>query len=309
LDAYVDKWLGEGSLSGAPLKARTKFERKRTVQKLAAWLQREKLAPTIEAVTRRIAGRYVSDELIPSGKDPVTLGKSVRSLATYWAWLQRRGYLSDEARNPWTGQAPKKVATDANSIDAERPFTDAEVARLLAPSPRATLADFIRVAALTGMRREEIGRLKVADCTGGVFIVREGKTDAAARRVPIHADLTALVERRMRNKAPGAFLFHELKSKTTERTDPIGKAFTWYRRKLGVQEGTGRRSLVNFHSFRRWFITAAVNARPEAAHIVSLVVGHKEGRKGMTLGRYWGGADDAALRAVVESVRLPTVVA
>jgi hypothetical protein len=64
----------------------------------------------------------------------------------------------------------------------------------------------------------------------------------------------------------------------------------------GIQEGNGRRSRVNFHSLRRWFITTAINAG-QPTHIVSLVVGHKEGRKGMTLGRYWQGADDPLLRA------------
>lgn len=89
-----------------------------------------------------------------------------------------------------------------------------------------------------------------------------------------------------------------------DRAGPIGTAFTRYRRRLGIQEGTGRRSKVNFHSFRRWFVTSAVNAG-QPGHMVALVVGHAEGRRGMTLGRYWAGADDGALRGVVEAVRLP----
>lgn len=47
-----------------------------------------------------------------------------------------------------------------------------------------------------------------------------------------------------------------------------------------------RRSLVNFHSLRRWFITKAEQAgQPES--IIAAVVGHK--RQGMTLGGYSGG--------------------
>jgi integrase len=78
------------------------------------------------------------------------------------------------------------------------------------------------------------------------------------------------------------------------RSHPLPARIMRYRRKLGIQEGAGRRSRVNFHSLRRWFITAAINA-PQPPHIVSLVVGHKEGREGMTMGRYWQGADDAAV--------------
>jgi integrase len=162
---------------------------------------RTKIAATVEAVTRRVAGRYVSDELIPSGRDPVTLGKSVRSLMSYWAWLQKRGRLPEEARNPWSGQAPQKRANDFNLGD-ERAFTDGEVARLLASSPSDTLAEFMLVGALTGMRREEIGQLQVADCADGVFIVTRGETAASRRRVPIHQDLIDIVNRRSRGKQP-----------------------------------------------------------------------------------------------------------
>ena len=223
LRLYVDQWLAEGALRGAPLKERTKAERRRAVDKLAEWMVRTKIAATVEAVTRRVAGRYVSDELIPSGRDPVTLGKSVRSLSSYWAWLQKRGRLPEEARNPWSGQAPQKRADDLD-LGNERAFTDGEVVRLLASPPNDTLADFMLVGALTGMRREEIGQLQVADCADGVFIIQRGKTAAARRRVPIHPDLADIVNRRSRGKPATAYLFHELASKNVERTDPIGKA-------------------------------------------------------------------------------------
>lgn len=305
LSLHVETWLSEGTRSGAGLKERTKAERRRAVAKLAAWMGRERIAATVEAVTRRMSGRYVSGVLIPSGRDPVTLGKTIRSLATYWSWLQRRGHLP-EGQNPWAGQAPVKAARNGTGEGEERPFTDAEVARLLAGAASPTLAAFMRVAALTGLRREEIGKLTAGDCADGCFVVRAGKSAASRRRVPVHSALLGIVADRMSGKAPSAFLFGELRSKNAERTDPIGKLFTRYRRSLGIQDGTGRRSLVNFHSFRRWFITSAVNAG-QPPHVVSLVVGHTEGRKGMTLGRYWGGADDATLRASVESVRLPDV--
>lgn len=304
LGTYVDQWLSEGALKGTALRARTKAERRKAVDKFSEWMQSTKLPPTVEAVTRKVAGRYVSGVLIPSKRDPVTLSKSVRSLAAYWAWLQKRGHLPEEARNPWVGQAPKKTGRDSNGIEAERAFTDAEVRRLLADPPSQTLSDFMRVAALTGMRREEIGLLKVSDCADGVFIIRAGKTAAASRRIPVHPDLAGLVAARTKGKQPDAYLFDELGSASTERTDPIGKVFTRYRRELGIQEGSGRRSRVNFHSFRRWFDTAAINAG-QPPHLVSLLMGHQEGRRGMTLGRYWQGADDAALRIVVESVKLP----
>lgn len=96
LAIYVDQWLSEGALRGIALKERTKAERKRAVDKLEVWLGHERLPATIEAVTRRVAGRrYVSQGLLPSWRDPVTLVKSVRSLTSYWAWFIRTTHPDD----------------------------------------------------------------------------------------------------------------------------------------------------------------------------------------------------------------------
>jgi integrase len=81
-------------------------------------------------------------------------------------------------------------------------------------------------------------------------------------------------------------------------------AVTEYRRSVGVEEVVPgrRRSLVNFHSFRRCFITKAEQA-DQMEHIIAVVVGHK--RTGMTLGRYSGGPLLEQARRCVEAVRLP----
>jgi integrase len=82
------------------------------------------------------------------------------------------------------------------------------------------------------------------------------------------------------------------------------KAFGAYRKAVGVDERRPgkRRSLVNFHSFRRWFITKAERAGiPEPT--IMTVVGHK--RPGMTFGVYSGGPQWEQLRACVEAVKLP----
>ena len=306
LETYVEDWLREGGVKGS-LTDRTKVEHRRAVQALAQWLAKENLGAGLEAITRRVAGRFVSEDLLPSGRHVRTIAKTVSTLSSYWKWLRRRGYVSDEGRNPWAEQAPSRLSADIVNGVEERAFTDAEVVHLLASPPNDTLAEFMKVAALSGMRREEIGQLRIADCADGVFIVQRGKTAAARRRVPIHSGLVEIVTRRSRGRPATAYLFDELASQNAERTDPIGKLFTRYRRGLGIQDGDGRRSLVNFHSWRRRFVTQAINAG-QLAHIVSLVVGHTEGRKGMTLGRYWYGADDPALRECVEAVKLPAQV-
>jgi site-specific recombinase XerD len=302
LETYVEDWLREGGIKGA-LTERTKLSHRRAVKELSEWLTQANVEGSLEGISRRVAGRYVSEHLLPSGRHKRTISKTISTLSGYWKWLRQRGHVADDDRNPWSEQAPPR-SNAAADIEPERAFTDAELLRLLASPPNITLADFMLMATLTGMRREEIGLLKVGDCTDGVFIIRASKTAAGRRRVPIHSGLVSLVARRSEGKAGTAFLFNELASKHVERTDHLGKRFARYRRSLGIQDGEGRRSLTNFHSFRRWHITSAVNAG-QPPHVVSLVVGHTEGRKGMTLGRYWQGSEDDALRACVEAVKLP----
>ena len=73
---------------------------------------------------------------------------------------------------------------------------------------------------------------------------------------------------------------------------------------MGVHERKEgrRRSRVNFHSFRRWFITAAIQAG-QPTRVVQQVVGHR--LSGMTEGVYFGGDTMDAKRACVEAVALP----
>ena len=215
----MEDWLREGGIKGS-LTARTKVEHRRAVQALGQWLVKENLGAGLEAITRRVAGRFVSEHLLPSGRHARTIAKTVSTLSSYWKWLRMRGYVSDEGRNPWAEQAPSKSSGASSASEEERDFTDAELLRLLAAPPNETLSDFMRVAALSGMRREEVGQLQIADCADGVFVVHRGKTAAARRRVPIHSELVALVTRRLQGKAAVAYLFHELQSQNSERTDP-----------------------------------------------------------------------------------------
>jgi len=56
---------------------------------------------------------------------------------------------------------------------------------------------------------EEIFQLRIADCEGGLFNVRQSKTAAGVRAVPIHSGLAEIVNRRTAGKSPKGFLFHE----------------------------------------------------------------------------------------------------
>lgn len=127
--------------------------------------------------------------------------------------------------------------------------------------------------------------------------------------VPIHSALKAMVAGRAMGKAPEDDLFPEwpaavAKGSIRERSAYFSKRFTKYRRGLGVNEQVEgkRRSLVNFHSFRRWFITKAERAAVDG-DLLAAIVGHK--RSGLTLGRYSEGPEMASAKVAVAKVSLP----
>ncbi len=231
--------------------------------------------PTIEAVTKPVAGRYVTD-MVTEGTDRKTANRKISAVSAYWRWLLKR---TTAEVNPWSGQSLSKAAVATGGIP-KRTFTDAELTTLLNGGPDPELLDAILVAALSGMRIEEAYRLTVADTVDGWFNIRDSKTRAGIRRVPIHTSLGPLMTRRQSGKPATAYLFHEAGRLRDgyERSMPASKRFGHYRKRVGVDEREqGRRqSNIDFHSLRRWFITQARNAGIDRA-TVAAVVGHEAG--------------------------------
>jgi integrase len=149
--------------------------------------------------------------------------------------------------------------------------------------------------------------MRVGDCAGGCFDVKVSKTPAGVREFPIHTDLAAIVEARSKGKPAEAFLIHEaggVPKTGRDRGMAASKRFGYFRKRQGVHEAVegSQQSRVDFHSLRRWFITAALNAGV-ARETVAAVVGHEAGN--ITADVYSGGPSDDRKRACVEAVRLP----
>lgn len=300
---HVDAWLREGGVKG-PLAPRTAAQYRADVMAFAEWARGIGVA-TIEAVTPAVAGRFVTEEMVQRHVQWASANRKITALSAYWRWLRKRAGVT---AHPWQGQSLSK-GSGRNTDDRKRPFTDAEAALLLGGGADTELADAMRVAALSGMRLEEIYRLTVADCADGWFRVRHAKTRAGVRRVPTHPDLAALVARRCAGKAADDFLMHEpgAPRKSRERSAALSKRFGRYRQDCGVHDrAEGKRhSRVDFHSWRRWFVTKARNAGIDRA-VVAAVVGHEAGN--LTDDVYSGGPGAALLRGCVESVTLPVQI-
>ncbi len=318
INSLVDDWLKERQLAG-----RTEAAFRHAVKQLVDWTRETDRAETLESIDKRAVGRFVAERFIDRGIDPATANKSITGLKSYWTWLDKRGHLEATAGNPWEGQSlSKKNGRGASGKPTKRPFTADEIRTLMeATEGDKLMGDFLRVAALTGARRDEVARIEVRDViigAGGMTLAIRGiKTDAAERTIPLHPALAAIVARRIEGKAKGAFLFHELpeqKSAARGRGAPITQAFTRLRRKVGIEEKTegARQDATDLHSLRRWFIRSAVEALEEGAQgftpwTIADVVGHATEDKelGLTMAKYPGKASLKAMKACVEAVQLP----
>jgi integrase len=293
---HVDAWLRETTY-----RPRSQGQHKGTLNELVRWCSPAKVLPEIEAIDRQTAGQFVTDG-VTKGENAATINRKLSTLKAFWDWLVKKGHVKG---NPWEKQAlPKQKITDPD--EKNRAFTADEMRSLLSAETDPVLRDFMRIAALTGMRLESIGQLRVQDCEGGEFAVLRDKTQAGTRRLPIHSALSKLVAARCEGKARGDWLFHELDTtKRGERSSAVGKRFLTLRVGLGIDDKIeGKRNArATFHSFRRWLITEAVRANPSQLPVVQQIVGHKA--QGVTMGVYFGGFTMEVMRACIESVKLP----
>lgn len=316
VDASAETYLAESGL-----RERSKGELRRALRVYREWCEASSTPFIVEAATRRVAGRFLSERLLPTIARK-TVEKYLSFLSGYWKWMEAKGLAADV---PWSGQLTRVGLGRTRRAPAEslgetgatgkRPYSAAEASALLySPAPGTTgqrTTDIAWLGALSGMRLDEICRLRIGDCRDGWFAVNAqeaGKTAAGVRRVPIHSALVPIVERLSRGRDCKAYLIADLPAEGRERSMPASKAYTRFRRSLGIDErGEGQRqSNVDFHSWRRWFIR---EAREGGASLWTIadIVGHDTASLpgGLTMSHYPGNASDRALVACVESIPVP----
>ncbi len=313
VDKHVDKWM-----EAADLSEKTTKEWKGLVRRFARWCS-PKGYRLPNDITRKTAGEYVTEELEPMNRK--TAQKHLSAIVGYWDYLISRGLVDSElSGNPWKNQLQpqrRKQGDRKKQDEKERPFTDEELRLVLYEEALSgtrkkrldhdeILKEIALIGALSGMRLGEIVTLTVGGTRGGLFDLSKAKTEAGVRTFPIHSQLQALIDQRREGKEDAELLFHETR-RMPNAPDTLSKAFTRRRKALGVTEVVEgkRRSLVNFHSFRRTFITKARHAGFPEADIADVVGHDTDAKKTMTFGTYTDGAAMEQRRAVVEAVMVP----
>ncbi|UGV24686.1 hypothetical protein E0H22_02685 [Rhodopseudomonas boonkerdii] len=319
--ALLDQWFEEGAFSIG-----YQNDIRRMVGRLDNWCASTATMQSIEAINEAVAGDFVHENYIRPKVNHTTANKDISCLRAYWQWMGKRKGIKP---NPWREQnvtAPSQRHDTGEGDKRKRPFYDDEVRTLLQGIKTKRDWQFSLMAALSGLRIDEIGSLRVKDCVDGKIVVAKSKTPAGKRTIPAHPALAPLIAERTIGKPPTAYLFDELPEQKPGskrgRSAPVTQSFSRERVRLGVDERASkgqRQSNVDFHSWRRWFIRSAREASLNGATGYSMwtipnVVGHKvedgelDGVKlplGLTMSTYAGSSSWEAMTACVNAVALP----
>lgn len=275
LSESVKSYLGEIK---ARVRNQTLREKERHLAALQAWLKTDH---EVSSISKKMAGRYVTESLLTQGHAPKTVKDILSNLSAFWGWLEGRG-LADV--NPWRGMSGTVKGSTRGTAPKRRPWTDDELLKLMRAIPNNDpLLPLTAIATFTGMRREEVAGLRADDVENDALTVREGKTKAALRRVPIHSALRPLVTQLVNTSRDGYLIPGLLTGGAdSKRSHYLGKRFGSLIREIGFADP----ALV-FHTLRNAFIQRCEEGGvPESS--AKLLVGHSRA-KSLTYGDAGGG--------------------
>jgi integrase len=270
----------------------TKVQHKSTINRYLTWAGE---LTTVEEADRVKAGEYVTELLTASGLSRATIKRHLSSLSQYWLWLESKGHARS---NPWLSHRLGKKKQGAT----RKGLPDEKVLKVLRGTYSTqkfaqVLKDLSRLALLHGARLDELCALKKADvhkrADGLWLVIGGGKTEAAARELPVHTKAVPIIERRL--KGEGEFLFDGLEpgGPDGKRSWYVSKAYGRFRRQIGVDA-----PFEDFHSLRNTFIEC-MEGLEVAESTTKLLVGHK--RVSMTYGHYSKG-QRVSLRAALDKL-------
>jgi|GEM_PF-6615392 len=269
-------------------------------------LRHHKIAQDVD---RKAAARFVENVLLPD-RSEATVRRMLSGLSRFWTWMQDRGELPADHRNPWSRQAPPKPRNgNGGGGDGRRPFTEEEASAFLSAimtTAKKHPADpvVVMLMAVTGARLEEIAGLARSDVMMGDDVawltIREGKTEAAKRRIPVVAPTVLDALRPRLDGDPSLPVFPELGE------GRYGKLSQALSKRLGrlLRQSVKDPSLVAAHSWRHRARTLAERAGIQP-WVADAFFGHK--RPGEGLGRYSQGPSEAQLLDVATAIPLPSV--
>lgn len=225
-----------------------------------------------------------TDRLIESGTTAASLERIMNGCRSLWRYLLDSHTVPMDTADPFAGAfriATKKAMR--NTVDRQA-FTPEEVAKVYQRASEdgdAPLASLVALGAYSGCRIEELCALTTKDCTDGAFTIRDAKTQAGIRQVPIHPAVSALVKALVKASTDGYLVPSTAAGKYGVRSDPLSKRFGRLKTSLGFGPGHV------FHSIRKTVATLLEQAGVVEG-VAADILGHDKAT--MSYGLYSAGS-------------------
>jgi integrase len=239
---------------------------------------------TLESITRPRVFEFIDK----SPTSNATKMKNFSFARQYWEFLENRGIVDPDKRNPFS-ELKLSTKKSRSSKTPRTPFTKAEIETLHKEAVRSgdqDLADLIAIGAYTGARINEICSLKCTDVENerGVYklCIRQAKTDAGVREIPVHPKLKPVIKRLMTNSEDGYLMPSSGNNKYNNRSGRYIKRFGRMKKELGFSSGHV------FHSIRMTVATLFehMESSREFEGVVADILGHE--KAGFTFKVYSG---------------------
>jgi integrase len=218
-----------------------------------------------------------------------TKSKNYGFARQYWKYLEDLGVVDGTVRNPFSELGFKSSSKKSKAIHRQA-FTKKDVETIYQKASERNdhiLADLIALATYTGARIDELCELRVDDVVteGGVqsLSIKDSKTQAGIRKVPVHPKIKPLVKRLVKDTNDEYLVTDQSENKYGSRSNAIGKRFGRLKTSLGYGEE------FVFHSIRKTVVTLLENAGISEG-VTADIVGHE--KKTMTYGLYSAGTSD-----------------
>lgn len=247
------------------IRAQTHADKKKALQALRDWLGADL---EVTAVTRKVAGRYLTESLMKKGRAAKTTKTELSHVSAFWNWMLTRGVVDS---NPWLRMGSSLPTNKRGTQAPRRPWTDAEVAKLIKGTPtNDPLWSLSALALYTGARIEELCSLKVTDIEDDAIRIREGKSASAVRAVPVHPVIAPLVKKLVAESTDSWLVPGLLPGgRDQRRSAGASKRFGWHLRNHLKLADTA----LTFHSLRHSFVSRCEEAGvPQTT--AALLVGH-----------------------------------
>jgi len=159
------------------LKTSTFKRKKSNINNFIAWFGNAE----IKDITKKNAGDYVTHLRKSKNPAPATIRNIVFDIGSLFTWAHGRGYINN---NPFQ---KLNLPNNKNSHQSRFPWKDEHLMLFLQSEYIDRNVFFATVVSMySGMRLDEICDLQNKNIEDNCFRVEKGKTEAAARVIPVH---------------------------------------------------------------------------------------------------------------------------